>query len=76
MHICHNYITVSQNYLSRLVETISYFSNNQKKKTIFKLHSQNLGHFWEHQTSNNKIVSLKKTKQNKQKTKPKEIKEK
>lgn len=32
MHICHNYITVSQNYLSRLVETISYFSNNQKKK--------------------------------------------
>lgn len=60
MHICHNYITVSQNYLSRLVETISYFSNNQKKKTIFKLHSQNLRHFWEHQTSNNKIVSLKK----------------
>lgn len=59
MHICHNYITVSQNYLSRLVETISYFSNN-KKKTIFKLHSQNLRHFWEHQTSNNKIVSLKK----------------
>lgn len=59
MHICHNYITVSQNYLSRLVETISYFSNNQKK-TIFKLHSQNLRHFWEHQTSNNKIVSLKK----------------
>lgn len=36
MHICHNYITVSQNYLSRLVETISYFSNNQKKKNNFQ----------------------------------------
>lgn len=34
MHICHNYITVSQNYLSRLVETISYFSNNQKKNNF------------------------------------------
>lgn len=76
MHICHNYITVSQNYLSRLVETISYFSNNQKKKTIFKLLSQNLRHFWEHQTSNNKIVSLKKQSKTNQKTKPKEIKEK
>lgn len=32
MHICHNFNTVSQNYLSRLVETISYFSNNHKKK--------------------------------------------
>lgn len=72
MHICHNYITVSQNYLSRLVETISCFSNNHKK-TIFKLHSQNLRHFWEHQTSNNKIVLLKKQSKTK---KTKEIKEK